>query len=60
MVWSVGDVRIVMEVLKCLFHSEISLYKPLHQMLTAVVVNGYCLCAMNQVQAEEDELKYGC
>lgn len=61
MVLSIGDVRVVMEVVECLLHSEISVHKPLYQMLAAILIDRYCLCAINQVQTEEeDKLKYGC
>ena len=57
-VWSVSDVRIVMEMLESFLHSEVSLHKPLHQMLTAVVLDGHCQrAAVGQVQAKEDNLK---
>ena len=49
-----------MEMLECFLHGEVSLHKPLHQMLTAVVVDRHCQCAVDQVQAEEDELKCSC
>lgn len=58
--WSVSDVRVVMEMFECFLHGEVSLHKPLHQMLTAVVVDRHCQCAVDQVQAKEDELKCSC
>ena len=31
-VWSVCDVRVVMEMVECFLHGEVSLHKPLHQL----------------------------